>query len=45
MGSPAEAGALSAIFSETTGSAPQDVPGWSALVAAPALRGSEVTVK
>ena len=45
LGSPAEAGALSAIFSETTGSAPQDVPGWSALVAAPALRGSEVTVK
>jgi phospholipid/cholesterol/gamma-HCH transport system substrate-binding protein len=44
-GSPTESGALSAIFSETTGSAPQDVPGWSALVAAPALRGNEVTVK
>jgi phospholipid/cholesterol/gamma-HCH transport system substrate-binding protein len=44
-GSPAEAGALATIFSQTTGTAVQDVPGWSALVAAPALRGNEVTVK
>lgn len=45
MGSPAEAGALAAIFSRTTGAAVDQVPGWSALVAAPALRGNEVTVK
>jgi phospholipid/cholesterol/gamma-HCH transport system substrate-binding protein len=44
-GSPAEAGALAAIFSRTTGTAPEQVPGWSALVAAPALRGNEVTVR
>jgi len=44
-GSTAEQGMLASIFSQTTGTAPEQVPGWSALVAAPALRGHEVTVQ
>lgn len=44
-GSTAEQGMLTSIFSQTTGTAPEQVPGWSALVAAPALRGHEVTVQ
>ncbi|MEO9221976.1 MAG: MCE family protein [Mycobacteriaceae bacterium] len=44
-GSTAEQGMLATIFSQTNGTAPEQVPGWSALVAAPGLRGHEVTVK
>jgi len=44
-GSTAEQGMLTAIFSQTNGSTPDQVPGWSALVAAPGMRGHEVTVK
>lgn len=44
-GSTSEQGMLAAVFSQTNGSTPEEVPGWSALVAAPGLRGSEVTVK
>lgn len=44
-GSAAEQGMLATIFSQTSGTTPEQVPGWSALVAAPALRGQEVTVK
>ncbi|MGZ6772841.1 MAG: MCE family protein, partial [Mycobacteriaceae bacterium] len=44
-GSTSEQGMLSTVFSQTNGSTPEEVPGWSALVAAPGLRGSEVTVK
>lgn len=44
-GSSAEQGMLATIFSQTDGTAPEQVPGWSALVAAPALRGHEVTVR
>ena len=44
-GSTAEQGMLTSIFSQTNGSTPDQVPGWSALVAAPGMRGHEVTVK
>lgn len=44
-GSTSEQGMLATVFSQTNGSTPEEVPGWSALVAAPGLRGSEVTVK
>lgn len=44
-GSQAEQQTLAGIYGAATGTAPQDVPGWTTLMAAPALRGNEVTVK
>jgi len=44
-GSTSEQGMLGTLFGQTNGTAPEQVPGWSALVAAPGLRGSEVTLR
>lgn len=43
--SPAENGALASIFAATQGVSPSAVPGWVTRIAAPALRGSEVSVQ
>jgi virulence factor Mce-like protein len=44
-GSPMEERTLAAIYSAATGIPPQDIPAWTMLIGAPALRGSEVSVK
>jgi phospholipid/cholesterol/gamma-HCH transport system substrate-binding protein len=44
-GSPAEQQALGAIYGAANGVAPGEVPGWVTRIAAPALRGSEVSVR
>ncbi|WP_019932653.1 MCE family protein [Nocardia sp. BMG111209] len=44
-GSPAEQHALGAIYGAANGVSPDQVPGWVTRIAAPALRGSEVSVK
>lgn len=45
IGSSAENRTLAAIYGAATDTAPQDVPGWTTKIGAPALRGSEVTIK
>lgn len=44
-GSTSEQGLVSTIIGQANGVDPSAVPGWSALVAAPAMRGGQVTVK
>lgn len=44
-GSASEQGLVSTIIGQANGVDPSAVPGWSALVAAPAMRGGQVTVK
>ncbi|WP_127784005.1 MCE family protein [Rhodococcus sp. X156] len=44
-GSVSEQELLATIFAQANGTDPAEVPGWSALVGAPALRGNEVTIK
>lgn len=44
-GSPMEEHTLASIYSAATGIPPQDIPAWTMLIGAPALRGSEVSVK
>ncbi|MCX4097814.1 MCE family protein [Nocardia sp. alder85J] len=44
-GSPAEQQALGAIYGAANGVSPDQVPGWVTRIAAPALRGSEVSVR
>jgi len=44
-GSPMERRTLGAIYSAATGIPPQDIPSWVTAIGAPALRGSEVSVK
>jgi hypothetical protein len=43
--SPAEHRTLSSVYSAATGLPPKDIPTWATEIGAPALRGSEVTVK
>ncbi|WP_278314474.1 MCE family protein [Lolliginicoccus levis] len=44
-GSPAERDALSVIYSQGTGIAPDDIPGWTTMIGAPVLRGAEVSIR
>ena len=44
-GSPAEQGTLGAIYGAANGVTPEQVPSWVSRIGAPALRGSEVSVK
>ena len=44
-GSTFEANTLSMVYAKTNGIAPDEVPGWTTLMGAPAMRGMEVTVK
>ncbi|KAA0020205.1 MCE family protein [Antrihabitans cavernicola] len=44
-GSKFEENTLALVYSKTNGMAPQEVPGWTTLMGAPAMRGMEVTVK
>lgn len=45
VGSPLERETLAVVYGEATGMAPEDVPGWTTTIGAPALRGKEVSVK
>ncbi|NKY48593.1 MCE family protein [Nocardia vermiculata] len=45
MGSPAEEHTLGAIYGAAHGVSPDQVPGWVSRIAAPAMRGSEVSVR
>ncbi|MEV6767740.1 MCE family protein [Nocardia sp. NPDC051030] len=44
-GSPQETKALGAIYGAAQGVSPEQVPGWVTRIAAPAFRGSEVTIR
>ncbi|WP_372494182.1 MULTISPECIES: MCE family protein [Nocardia] len=44
-GSPAEQRAVGAVVGAANGVSPEEVPGWISRIAAPALRGSEVSVR
>jgi hypothetical protein len=44
-GSPSEEHALGAIYGAANGISPDQVPTWVSRIGAPALRGSEVSVK
>ncbi|MBF6333687.1 MCE family protein [Nocardia transvalensis] len=44
-GSPAEQRAVGAVLGAASGESPDKVPGWISRIAAPALRGSEVSVR
>lgn len=44
-GSALEQDTLAVIYGEGTGTLPEDVPGWTTLLGAPALRGTEVSVR
>ncbi|MBD8507817.1 MCE family protein [Hoyosella sp. G463] len=44
-GSAAERDALSVIYSQGTGIAPDDIPGWTTMIGAPVLRGAEVSIR
>jgi phospholipid/cholesterol/gamma-HCH transport system substrate-binding protein len=44
-GSDLERDTLAVIYGQTDGVAPENVPSWATLVGAPALRGSEVSIK
>lgn len=44
-GSPEEQGLVSTVMGQSLGVEPTAVPGWSALVAAPSMRGGQVTVQ
>ncbi|NUS43512.1 MAG: MCE family protein [Mycobacteriaceae bacterium] len=44
-GSPMEQRALSAVYSAATGIPAKDIPSWATRIGAPALRGSEVSVR
>lgn len=44
-GSTLEQDTLAVIYGEGTGTLPEDVPGWTTLLGAPALRGTEVSVR
>ncbi|WP_306363012.1 MCE family protein [Nocardia sp. CC227C] len=45
IGSPAEQQTLGAIYGAAHGVSPDEVPGWVTRIAAPALRGSEVSMR
>ncbi|MFF0815799.1 MCE family protein [Rhodococcus sp. NPDC003318] len=44
-GSTLEQDTLAVIYGQGTGTLPEDVPGWATLLGAPALRGTEVSVR
>ncbi len=44
-GSPAEQKAVGAVMGAASGTSPEQVPGWISRIAAPAMRGSEVSVR
>lgn len=44
-GSQLERDTLAVVYGQGSGLDPQDVPGWAALVGAPALRGSDVSIR
>ncbi|MFC4605057.1 MCE family protein [Rhodococcus kronopolitis] len=44
-GSTLEQDTLAVIYGEGTGTMPEDVPGWTTLLGAPAMRGAEVSVR
>jgi hypothetical protein len=45
MGSPAEQHTLGAIYGAANGVSPDQVPSWVSRIGAPAMRGSEVSVR